>query len=392
MNIIDIIILILVAFAAINGFRLGAATLICSYGGFFIGLVIGFIIGSLFSKSISHSVSSAPIKLLIGVAILFFPAIVLGSFGHVLGTKVRSVVNRHNWTSIDTFFGIVVSAVATLLIIWILGNAIANSPNQRLNALVQRSTVMRAFNQILPPIPIQSLRSLLISSGFPVVFSGFAPIPPGTVATATSVEVSQVQNKDYASVLKIQGFGCGEVLEGTAFVVAPHIVVTNAHVVAGVYHPQIIDGNFSLPAYLMYFDPNFDLAVLRVPQLNAPALTFSNTLEPNGSKTVFLGYPEGGGFNAQPSAILQEFAATGPNIYGNGNYTRNVYQIEGYVRPGNSGSPLLNLQGQVIGLVFSRSTTDSNVGYALTSAGVSQKISTALSESTTAVNEGCTNG
>jgi S1-C subfamily serine protease len=59
------------------------------------------------------------------------------------------------------------------------------------------------------------------------------------------------------------------------------------------------------------------------------------------------------------------FQATGLDIYGHSQTVRTVYQLAARVEPGNSGGPLAEPNGTVIGVVFARSTTDANVGYAL---------------------------
>ena len=71
---------------------------------------------------------------------------------------------------------------------------------------------------------------------------------------------------------------------------------------------------------------------------------------------------------------MAEFEAEGRDIYGQGLTVRNVYEIEAVVRPGNSGGPLVQPDGEVIGVVFSRSTTNGDIGYALTSPGVLSRV------------------
>jgi S1-C subfamily serine protease len=125
------------------------------------------------------------------------------------------------------------------------------------------------------------------------------------------------------------------------------------------------------------FDPSFDLAVLRTSAPLGPALTISSSLAPNGTQAALLGYPEDGPLTVNPASVTEEITATGKDIYNSGSVTRGVYALAANVLPGNSGGPLMGPGGQVIGVVFSRSTVYSNVGYALTSPGVLSRVQAA---------------
>jgi S1-C subfamily serine protease len=186
--------------------------------------------------------------------------------------------------------------------------------------------------------------------------------------------------RDGASTVKIVGFGCGQIQEGSGFVVAPGLVVTNAHVVAGIAGPMVQDASGSHPTSVVLFDPSYDLAVMRVQGLSERPLSLDPSQVARGVQAAVLGYPNGGPFTAVPAGVLAEFEAQGRDIYGQGLTLRNVYEIQSLVRPGNSGGPLVQPDGDVIGVVFSRSTTDGNIGYALTSPDVRSRV--LLAEST----------
>jgi S1-C subfamily serine protease len=175
-------------------------------------------------------------------------------------------------------------------------------------------------------------------------------------------------------------------------VVAPGEVVTNAHVVAGIPRPQVWDGSGAHATTVVAFDPSFDLAVLRVGGLPDRPLALDPTTVDRGTQAAVLGYPGGGPFTADAAGVMAQFEAQGRDIYGQGLTVRSVYEIQAVVRPGNSGGPLVEPDGQVIGVVFSRSTTNANVGYALASPGVLSRVN-AVGSSTRAVGTGpCTAG
>src|SRR5204863_3533277 len=107
------------------------------------------------------------------------------------------------------------------------------------------------------------------------------------------------------------------------------------------------------------FDPNLDLAVLHVPGLAAPTLPMTSGVVGRGTQGAVLGYPGGGPLSTGPAAVLREETALGRDIYGQGLTTRDIYELQAVVRPGNSGGPVVNTQGTVIGVVFARSSRNS---------------------------------
>ena len=202
-------------------------------------------------------------------------------------------------------------------------------------------------------------------NGFPQVFTGLEPSLPTNTPLPNLGSLTAAVQKDRASVVKIEGRGCGGIVEGSGFVASSGFVVTNAHVVAGVANPVVLDANGEHATEVVWFDPNFDLAVLRVSGLAGKPLDIDTAHAPNGTASVVLGYPGGGPFSAAPATVLSDFTAVGRNIYGQGATSRDVYGIKATVIPGNSGGPLVNRSGAVIGVVFAESTTYNQVGYAL---------------------------
>jgi len=179
---------------------------------------------------------------------------------------------------------------------------------------------------------------------------------------------------DQHSVVKIEGRGCGGIVEGSGFVAKTGIVLTNAHVVAGVSRPQVVDVNGEYSATVVLFDPNLDLAVLRVDNLKDAPLPIDSNTAPNGTPAAVLGYPGGGDLHIGTARILQSLEAMGRNIYGQGTTTRLVYSVKATVRPGNSGGPLIAKNGNVIGIVFAESTVNDQTGYALAMHAVSAEL------------------
>lgn len=163
-------------------------------------------------------------------------------------------------------------------------------------------------------------------------------------------------------------------LEGTGFVVAPQRVMTNAHVVAGSTGVTVeVDGT-PYDATVVSFDPNHDVSLLAVPNLPSEPLTFVDQPAPSGTDAIVLGYPGGGVFTATPARIREIIELSGPDIYQTTTVNREVYTIRGTVRQGNSGGPLIDQSGRVLGVVFGAAVDDDDTGFVLTANEVSRQL------------------
>jgi S1-C subfamily serine protease len=169
------------------------------------------------------------------------------------------------------------------------------------------------------------------------------------------------------SVVKVLGEApsCDRRLEGTGFVFAPQRVMTNAHVVAGTDTLVVESGGQRYDARVVVYDPARDLAVLAVPELNAPALRFAAPAT-RGSDAIVAGYPLDGPYTAVPARVRDMREVRGPDIYNDRTVDREVYTIRATVRSGNSGGPLLTTRGTVYGVIFAAAVDDPQTGFALT--------------------------
>ena len=368
MNWVDWVLLVLVAVAGVHGLRLGAAMQVLSFGGFWLGLFLG----ALLTPPIARHMHSTLSKTVVAAVVVFGMAGLIGGLGRLLGAQSSSALQRLRLGPVDSAFGAAVAVFATLVAAWLVATMLVNSRYTSLNAAVKNSRIVRAIDSILPSPPsvFARIESFLANEGFPVVFTGLPPQTLGPVALPTDAAVRAAVLAAGPSTVQIAGAGCGVIQEGSGFVVAPGYVVTNAHVVAGIEHPLVIDSKGRHNALSMLFDPELDLAVLRVPGLTDPPLKVAAQAVGRGTTGAVLGYPEGGPFTYGAAGVEAAFEATGLDIYGRSQTTRFVYQLAAQVRPGNSGGPLVEPDGLVIGVVFARSTTDPTVGYALATPAV----------------------
>lgn len=379
MNWIDLGLIVLVLLSTLHGYRMGAVVQVLAYG----GLLLGFGLGALVAPSVSSLAHSLQAKQILSLVVVFGFAILFSVAGRIVGIRVHPVLHRTPLALVDSGLGVGIAVAATLFVAWLSAGILVNGTWPALSSQITHSRILRAVDDILPPSPswISRIQSALNPTGFPSVFAGIAPLAAGPVALPPNATVGAAVAADGASTVRIVGVGCNQIQEGSGFVAAPGYVVTNAHVVAGIPPGSLsVDDRFGKhPATAVLFDPRFDLAVLRVPGLHDPVLHLLDSYVARGQQGAVLGYPGGGAFTAVPAGVRAGFDAQGRDIYGEGLTVRPVYELETVVQPGDSGGPLAEPDGTVFGVVFSRSTTNPQVGYALATPGVVTRVASAES-------------
>jgi len=221
------------------------------------------------------------------------------------------------------------------------------------------------------------LSALLDTSGLPDVLSQYGRTPIVAVdAPDAALANDAVVAASRPSIVKIRGVapGCQKVLEGSGFVIAPNRVMSNAHVVAGADSVTVEADGQTYDAAVVSYDPEADISILDVPNLPSQPLTFSQASAPTGTDAVVMGYPGGGDFAATPARVREIIELNGPDIYRTGTVTREVYTIRGTVRQGNSGGPMIDRSGKVLGVVFGAAVDDADTGFVLTAKEVSRQL------------------
>lgn len=340
----------IVAFAALlawlgflRGFIVGAL----SFVGFLAGAFLGTRLGPLLLPRGSAS-PYAPAFGLIGAALA---GAILASGLEGVGFRLRRSLIVPGAGLLDGLLGAALGATVGLGIVWITAAVAAQTPGaSQLRADIQGSVILRKLNQLLPPTgPILNALSRL--DPLPQV-AGPSPdvvAPPPRIGHAPGVRAAS------RGVVRVLGTACGLAIEGSGWVAAPGEVLTNAHVVAGEQDTTVEVGGHppALPAQAIAFDPNVDLAVLRVPALGARTPALRLVSEPaSGQAGAILGYPENGPFAVQPGRIGRTQTVLTDNAYGHGPVPRLLTPLRGSVRPGNSGGPLVDAQGDVLTTVF----------------------------------------
>jgi S1-C subfamily serine protease len=343
---VDWVIVAFCVLLAVYGYTQGFIVGVLSLIGFGIGAFIGTRVGPLLLPGGSHS-QYAPLFGLFG-ALLAGGVLAAGLEG--VGLHARAVALRlPGLRTLDGLLGAALTACIGLGIAWIVGAvAVGSSAAPSLRADVQRSKILRTLDQLLPPSgPI--LHALARFDPLPSVTGPSASVapPPRGIAAAAGVRAAA------HSVVRVVGSACGLGIEGSGWVAAPGLVVTNAHVVAGETDTTIqVGGNPpGLPAEVVDFDPHDDIAVLRASGLRERPLPLVGQ-PTSGTPAGIVGYPLDGPLDIQPGRIAQTETATTQDAYGNGPVRRSILPLRGVVRPGNSGGPLVDAGGGVLGTVF----------------------------------------
>jgi S1-C subfamily serine protease len=290
----------------------------------------------------------------------------LAEVGETIAVSAANYLERFRLRKVDKAFGALFEIGFVLIVVWLLASTLANVQAGSIGRQVRASSIISTLNDKLPPAPdlLSDLESIVDANGFPRAFIGNEPFR-GSVANTTPLS-NEVVSTAQKSVVMIEGRGCGGIIEGSGFVANTDIVMTNAHVIAGVSRPKVIrpDGT-SLNATPIYFNPNLDIALLRVNDLNMPVLPITADLLPNGTSVAVMGHPGGGPLRISSGVLLENIKAVGRDIYDRGIVTRDIYEVQALIESGNSGGPMIDGQGRVIGIVFAKSVSNDNVGYAI---------------------------
>ena len=364
-NLIDLLILIAALVGLANGYRRGFWLSIAQY----VGLLVGVMLGAASARYVLDylQINNASARPLGAVLVLVIGGSLGSSIGFAVGEPIRRKILRTGiHTSTDSVAGAALSAFAVLLMCWFLGLSFSRGPSVEIAQQIQRSVLLRGLDTIAPRPPpfLASVQQVLAGLQFPPVFAGLEPTLPGALPVPASVDTPGV-NHAAQSVVKVASLGCGGIVTGSGFPVGGGYIVTNAHVVSGTssHTIQKPDGS-TMRATVVLFDPERDVAVLYVPGYSVAGLTFGSARR--GTEGAVIGYPGGLSEKVVAAVVDGSVAAQGRDIYNQNLVTRQIFVLQASVHPGNSGGPLIDMQGHVLGMVFATSASDPNQAYALT--------------------------
>lgn len=373
MNGLDVVLVVILLAAVVSGHRRGAVLQLFSYG----GLLLGLMAGALLAPRVAGLVDGPSAQAGAAVAALLVGAAAGDAVGWLVGSRVRRHARGSRFRGADAIGGVLVAAIATLLAIWFVALNLVNGPIPRLSSEVRDSAIVRGLGVALPDPPsvVSEVRRFFDRFGFPEVFEGIPPEPAEPVAGPSRAEAQEAVDLAAPSTVKVFGPACDHIQEGSGFVVDGGYVVTNAHVVAGVRAPEVSDDDGAGgPTTPVFFDPELDLAVLRVVAPLGPPLALAPSDVERGVVGAVVGYPGGGELAGTGAAVRQPIPALGRDIYGQVDVRRDVYELQVELRPGNSGGPFILSDGTVAGMVFAASSVDPGIGYAIRSSELEDEI------------------
>ena len=357
-NWIDLVILFLLAGSVYYGRRLGFLTVTGTMVGFFAGLLVG---GALFPRLIPlhdrtiHTVINGNLVLCTAI----YGAVKGNDFGRRSHRKLLPGVIRR----FETLSGSLVIIAAVLALAWLLAAIVGRLPFAGLSNSVDDALIIQSLGRHLPPTPavFASFNHEVSGNNSPFLFENQSPAPGAAVGSSAAQVFPEPVTR---SAVRITSFGCGGIVSGTGFVVTSDLVMTNAHVVAGVKRPIIKASGRSYEGVPVFFDQNLDVAILRVKHINLPPIGF-DTRDNSGQSVLTAGYPNGN-FSEHAGVVRSKFILYGRNIYDIGVIGRDIYEIQVQSDEGSSGSPVLTEDGQAAGMLFAKSEIVDGYSYALT--------------------------
>ena len=390
MTVVDVVILVLVALMALAGFARGFLVGVMALVGFLGGAFVGARIGPLVLSGGANS----PYAPLFGLGGALIAGSLLGAIFEAVARRLRRFLWLPGLRLVDGLLGAVMTACLGLGLVWIVGAVLLHTSNQfrlptSVLSSITRSAILKGLNRALPPSGL-ILNALGHIDPLPSVNGRAAAVPAPDVAILRAHGVIDAT----PAVVQIVGQACGLDIEGSGWVAGPGLVVTNAHVVAGETDTTVkVRGAGAFPAHALVFDSHNDIAVLRVPGLSAAPLTLD--LGPpapvSGESAAILGYPLDGPFERRPGRLGQTERAPIDDAYGNPT-VREVSSLRGLVKPGNSGGPMVDAAGQVIGTVFAEITNAPPArpgGFAVPNSVVARELALARARHRTVSTRGC---
>jgi S1-C subfamily serine protease len=365
-NAFDLGVLVVAVLAALGGWRLGFVARVFSW----LGLAAGLYVAARFLPRVvrvSH-LSSSQSRLILAIVVLLGGAFIGQALGIWIGGLLHNILPFGPVRQLDRLVGAVVGVGGVLVALWLLLPALASAPGTPAR-LTANSVIARWVNDHgpRPPNTLESLRHLVGSDGFPQVFDALRPGAKVGAPPAADPITAALTSSVGTSTVKVEGEACDRIQDGSGWVVAPDLVVTNAHVVAGEGAGRTevrLNSGATLGATVVLFDPNRDLALLSVPNLGLAALPVATGTA--GEQGAVFGHPNGqDALAVQPATIAQEVTAVGQDLYDTHTTDRDVFILAASLAPGDSGGALVDQQGQVVGIAFAIAPDQPNTAYAL---------------------------
>ncbi len=380
MNLLDLIVVVLAVAGAVGGYRLGFLGRVTSW----LGLALGFYVAvRLLPTVMLHLASSSTdVQVSVAVLLLIAGAMVGQALGLMLGARLQGALPFGPVRQVDRLLGAGLGIVAIVALLWLLLPSVASFPGWPARATAG-SVIARWVGSDLPSPPpaLQGLRRTL-SDDVPQVFSTLDLGSPAGLAPSVSPLGATITAGVAASTVKVMGQACDTIYEGSGFAVGPNLVVTNAHVVAGEPPGEtsvLLPSGRTSGATVVMFDPRIDLALLEVRSLGETPLPLQ--VEHAGTTGAVFGHPNGQNpLMVTPARVAREENVSGPDLDGD-TTTRDILILAAALAHGDSGAPLVDATGHVVGVAFAISATQPGTSYALSTAELESALNEARNPS-----------
>lgn len=340
-TLLDLIAVVWIVFSCFQGARRGLVANALSLIGFAAGAVIG-------SRLAPHLLAAGAASPWLPAATLV-AALLLGLAAQALaGTaagQIRHHLLRGPLETIDTAGGLAVGAVFGVALVWLAAVVAVQQPMLGLRSDVQRYEILPALLKALPASSV--LSALAQFDPLPVIPSlADRSLPAPTPGAVPALGAAR-------SVFKIEGNACGLIVQGSGWAISPHLIVTNAHVVAGEKQPGVSPdgGQITAKGTVVAISADDDIAVIRVPYLRLHPLRLANQ-DAAGGNVALVGYPENGPLTINSGRAGSSVTVITPDAYGNHVHARTVVPLRGLLRHGDSGGPVVNPAGRVVAMMF----------------------------------------
>ena len=365
MSVLDIVLIAGIVLAIWQGFRRGlVATL-----GMVIGVIVGGIAAWFLMPVLLGWLPSPGWRLPVVVFVSVLLPVLGGRVGAMVGQIIRSGVDVTPLRFTDRVFGALATVAAVALAYSLVASIVVTAGIPGVAPALASSRVVRTIDALIPA-PIERALAGARSYRLPSSLGELGDL----LGVGTPDPIPPVDTDDPAirtaaqSVARISGvaLACGTSSTGSGFVVGERLVMTNAHVVAGVDKPVVeLPGGFASDGTVVYYDEGDDVAVVRLERAGGSPLDIAPTLS-EGDEAIVAGYPLGGPLRLGGAKVMSVGRVPLMDVSGTRSAPREIYALAANVQPGNSGGPVLTVDGDVAGMVFARSADVDGLGYAMT--------------------------
>ena len=377
---LDLFIALFVVLAVLRGVRTGFLAGVFSL----VGVVVGASVGSRIAPSLAPDGGNPVYDL--GITLIGIVAFaVLGEIlARIIGGSLRNRLTGPASTALDGLGGGVLGLALSLVLVWAVGVfALQSPPLAGLRPVVEESEILGSLNERMPAGMLT--RAVAEIDPLPEIRGPSPDVAPPEKGIVSDPEVEAAA----AGTVRVTGVACGYGVEGSGWVAARNLVVTNAHVVAGEAVTRVQPGGVgrSLRGRVVLFDEKNDVAILRVRKLGLSPLPLASPRE--GESAAVIGFPQNGPLDLQPARTGETKRVISGDAYNEGPVERVVTGFRVYVRPGNSGGPAVNADGEVVSTIFASRADSSNAGFGIPSRLVGRHLQAAAERTEPVSTGGC---